>query len=143
VHRQVELFRVNFVFADSAIFQLANQRLAGDGDFVQPFATENGQRPRAAQALQDTHLDADEVGVEDAHDLLRRVGRVGQRAEDVENGPHAQFAAHRRGVLHRAVVVGREHEADAGFGDALRDLRRIQVDIGAERFEHVGAARLD
>jgi hypothetical protein len=55
--------------------------------------------------------------MENTHDLLRCVGRVGQRAEDIENRPHAQFAAHRRGVFHRAVVVGREHEADAGFGN--------------------------
>ena len=45
-------------------------------------------------------------------------------------------------MLHGAVVIGREHEADAGFGDALGDLLRFQVEIDAERLEHIGAARL-
>jgi hypothetical protein len=45
-------------------------------------------------------------------------------------------------VLHRAVVIGGEHEADADFIDAAADLLRRQVDIDAERFENVGAARL-
>ena len=51
--------------------------------------------------------------------------------------------AHRRRVLHRAVVVGREHEADAGLGDATAPPAcGRQHDVGAERFEHVGAAGL-
>ena len=37
---------------------------------------------------------------------------------------------------------GREHEADAGLGDAAAHLRRGEVDGDAERLEHVGAAAL-
>src|SRR5690606_37212749 len=70
----------------------------------------------------------------------RCAGRVGQRAEDVEEGAHAHFAAHRRHVLHGAVVVGREHEADAGGLDAGGDLLRRKVDVGTEGLKRVGAA---
>ena len=80
--------------------------------------------------------------MEHADQLVRRAGRIGERPEDVEDRAHAELLAHRRRVLHRAVVVRREHEADAGLGDALRDLLGRQHDVGAERLEHVGAARL-
>ncbi len=56
--------------------------------------------------------------------MVRRVGRVGQRAEDVEDGAHAHFLADRGDVLHRRMVVRREHEADAGLRDARADLLR-------------------
>jgi hypothetical protein len=39
--------------------------------------------------------------------------------EDVEHGPDAQFLAYRCHVLHRRMMVGREHEADAGPFEAL------------------------
>jgi len=97
---------------------------------------------RTAKPLQHAYLDADQIGVEDAEDLIGRVGRVGQRPEDVEQGTHAQFAPYRRRMLHGAVMIGGKHEADAHFIDARPDLRRRQVDIHAEGFEYVGAARL-
>ena len=74
----------------------------------------------AAEALQHAGLDADQIGMEHAHHLVLRPGRVGERAQQVEQRAHAQLAPHRRGVLHGAVEVGREHEADADFVDALR-----------------------
>jgi hypothetical protein len=78
--------------------------------------------------------------VEHAHQLIRRAGRIGQRPENIEDGPHAEFAAHRRDVLHCRVMVRREHEAHAGFRNRGRHLFRLQIDIDAERFEHVRAA---
>jgi hypothetical protein len=80
-----------------------------------------------AQALQHAHLDADQVGVEHAHQDVGRAGRVGQRAEDVEDGAHAQLLAHRGDVLHRRVVVGREHEADAGGSRCSGDLLGVRL----------------
>ncbi|EEF93691.1 hypothetical protein CATMIT_01676, partial [Catenibacterium mitsuokai DSM 15897] len=55
---------------------------------------------------------------------------------------HAHLAPHRRDHLHRRVVHRREHEADAGAFDALRDLFGLQLDRRAQGFEHVGAAGL-
>ncbi|MPN21209.1 hypothetical protein SDC9_168588 [bioreactor metagenome] len=79
--------------------------------------------------------------MEDAHQGVRRGRRIGERAKDVEDGAHAHFTPHWRDVLHRAVVVGREHEADAALLDAGGDLFWRQIDVGTQRFEHVGAAR--
>src|ERR1700686_3719583 len=77
-----------------------------------------------------------------AQQLVRRAGRIGQRSEDIEDGSDAELLAHRRRMLHRAVMAGRKHEADAGLGYACRDFSRLEHDLGTERFEHVGAARL-
>jgi hypothetical protein len=45
-------------------------------------------------------------------------------------------------MLHRAVMRGREHEADAGLRDRLRDLLGLEHDVRAERLQHVRAAGL-
>src|SRR3546814_8482147 len=58
---------------------------------------------------------------------------------DVEDRAHPHFLAHRRDRLHRRMMIGREHEADAGLLDAARDLLRCQIDHRTERFEYIGA----
>jgi len=75
-----------------------------------------------------------------AHDLTPGAGRVGHRPEQIEQRAHAELATHRGGVFHRAVMVGREHEADTDLIDAGRHLFRRLVDVDAERFQHVDAA---
>jgi hypothetical protein len=96
------------------------------------------QHALGAEALHDAHQDADQIGVENAHQRVGRAGRIGQRAEDVEQGAHPHLAAHRRHVLHGAVMVGREHEAEAGFRDTGGNLLGRQHDVGAERLQHIG-----
>jgi hypothetical protein len=118
VYRQVELLGVDRVFLDAAVLQFADQRFAGDRDFVETFSAMDGERVRTAKSLQHAYLDADQIGVEDAEDLIGRVGRVGQRPEDVEQGAYAQFAPYRCRMLHGAVMIGGKHEADAHFIDA-------------------------
>jgi len=49
----------------------------------------------------------------------RRLGRVGERPEQVEHRAHAERATHRRHFLHRRVVVRREQEGEARGGEAL------------------------
>ena len=69
-------------------------------------------------------------------------GRIGERPEQVEDGARAEFDAHRADMAHGRVMRRREHEADAGLADAARDRLRRQVDLDAERHQHVGGARL-
>ena len=94
-----------------------------------------------AQTLQRTHLNTDQVGVEDPHQDIGRVGRVGQRTQDVEDGAHAQFFADGRNVHHRRVVVRRKHEADADLFNAARNRLRRQIELDAKRLNDIGAAR--
>ena len=95
----------------------------------------------AFQSLQHAHENADQVRMKHAQQLVWRAGGIGQRAEDIEDGPDAELLAHRRRVLHRAVMARREHEAYARLGYACRDLSRLEHDLGAQRLEHVRAAR--
>ena len=55
-----------------------------------------------------------------------RAGRVGQRAEEVEDRAHGELLAHRDDVARRLVVGGREHEAEADLVDAARHRRRAR-----------------
>ena len=81
-----------------------------------------------------------ELRARHADQLPRRAGRIGQRAEQVERGPDAEFAARRPGVAHRRVERRREKEPDAGLGEAALDDGRRRGDADAERLEDVGAA---
>ncbi len=71
-----------------------------------------------------------------------RLGRIGQRSQDVEHRAHAHRGAHRGDGLHRGVVVRREQEGEAGGGQALRGAFFIQRQCKAQRLEHIRAAGL-
>ena len=56
-------------------------------------------------------MNADQIGVENAHQNVGCVSRIGQRAENVENGTHAQLLADALGL---AIALG-ELGGDAGL----------------------------
>ena len=57
-----------------------------------------------------------------AHEHIRRISRIGQGADHIEQRAHAELFANRADVAHGRVVVGREHKAHACLGNALRNL---------------------
>jgi hypothetical protein len=73
---------------------------------------------------------------EDAQQLAAHAGRIGERAEQIEDGARAEFDTRwgRRGAW-RNDVLG-EHEADAGFANAAGD------DLGVTSSLTPSAARL-
>ena len=78
--------------------------------------------------------------VEHAGELAAHPGRVGQRAEQVEDRAGAELDARPGGVAQRRVVARREQEgAMGGAQDAGQPLQR-HVDVHAERGQHVGPA---
>jgi hypothetical protein len=79
---------------------------------------------------------------EHAQQLLAGVGGVGQRSQQVEHCAHAEFTAHRGDMAHRGMVQRREHKPDADLLDALRDLFGREVQVHAQRFQHIGTAAL-
>eukprot|EP01137_Pigoraptor_chileana_P020486 Opistho-2@82927 len=141
-HREAEVLGVDLVLAHLAVPQLAHQGGRAQRDLVHAVLAIDHHGMLGAQALHHAHLDAHQIGMEHTHQDVLGIGRIGQRAEDVEDGAHAQFAAHRGDVLHRRMVVRREHEADAGLRNALGHLGRAQHDVGAQGFQHIGAAGL-
>ena len=131
---------MHFIFAHNAVAQFRYQRSCAQRQFIHPVAAPDHQCALRAKFLQHAGLNTDEIGMEDAHQNIRRTGRVGQGAKDVEHRAHAHLTAHRRHHFHRWVVHRREHEADAGGFDAGGHVFRPQLDLRAQRFEHIGAA---
>lgn len=80
--------------------------------------------------------------MEHAHQDVRRTRRVGERAEDIEDGAHAHFATYRRHHLHGRVMHRCVHEADAGLRQRGGDLFGLQFDHCAQCFQRVGTAGL-
>ena len=77
---------------------------------------------------------------EDAEQLRRRAGRVGERPEQIEDRAHADLAPRRGDVAHRRMKALREQEADADLVEARGHLLGRQIDADAERLQNVGAA---
>jgi hypothetical protein len=83
----------------------------------------------------------DELRRVDPDDLGACARGIRERAEDVEDGPSGELAAHRGGVSHRRVVGRSEEEAEAELVDGALDALRGLLEVEAERFEDVGRAR--
>ena len=78
---------------------------------------------------------------ERADHLALDAGRIGKRSEQIENGAGAELDARRADILHRRMMRGREHEADAGLLDAVTNMFGRELNLHAQRTEHVGCAR--
>ena len=80
------------------------------------------------------------VGAADGH--VCRVGRVGQRSQNVEDARNAERGTNRAHEAHGRVEGARERESDAHFIADFADRFRLQVQRQAEVFEHVGCTAL-
>mgnify|MGYP000414404760 CR=1 FL=1 len=81
----------------------------------------------------------DPAGGADAEQLVRGVGRVGERAEEVEQGPHAELPPQRRQRHSAATIAGQgEIGGDLAFGNhgrllALRCIVTMHLVAFAQR----------
>jgi hypothetical protein len=112
----------------------------GRAHLVESILAGHYQRPVDPQSRQRARHALQVAGVGDADQLAPRAGRVGQRAEEVEDRPHRQLAAHRDHEARGLMMRRGEHEAEAGLVDAAGDRVGAEVDARAHRLEHVGAA---
>jgi hypothetical protein len=71
------------------------------------------ERLLGAEILQGLGHQPHVVAAEDADELALGPGRIGQRPEQVENGPERQLGPHGDYVSHRRVVAAGEHKAYA------------------------------
>ena len=94
------------------------------------------------QALQGAHLNADQIGMKNPHQNIRRIGRIGEGPQDIEEGTNAQFFSDGRHILHGRVVVGSEHEAHPRLSNALCDLFGVQKETRPQTLQHIGAPAL-
>ncbi len=122
------------------IFEFGDKGLAAQGDLVEAVAAMDHHHVPTAERLQHLGQGADEATIEHAEQLVRRISRIGERSQQIEQRPHAQRLAHWRGVLHGAVVVRREQEAQSHRIDQLADTLRASVQVDAEMLQDIGAA---
>ena len=135
-----EIRRADVVFADFSVFQLGNAGFARQRDFVQTAFAAHDQNVFGTKLFQYARQDAAQVNVEHAQELVRRTGRVGQRAQNIENTSKPERTAHGRDVAHRAVMVLGKHKAQACLTDAFGDLLRCNVQHRAHLLHHVRRA---
>ncbi len=138
--RQPDVLRRQLVGAQLAGVDLDHARRPRRAQLVEPVGARDDERPARAEPRERARDHLEEGGVGDADDLPRRAGGVRQRAEEVEDRAHGELLAHGDDEAGRAVVRGREHEAEADLLDAARDGVGREVDPHAERLEHVGRA---
>src|SRR4051812_22569134 len=94
----------------------------------------------AARATHDHGAEASEIAqngrklftqirIEDAQQLVRSMGWIGERSEQIENGAHAQFTPDGCDMFHAGMMILREHEPDAGGLNAARDAGGVGVAV--------------
>ena len=100
----------------------------------------NHQRALHAQFAEGLSDEFGEARVIHADDLRGSPGGISERAEQIKNRAHAQFAARGNGVARGGVHRGSVEEADTDLFDGFGDAFRREFDFHAESFEHVGGA---
>jgi len=79
--------------------------------------------------------------VRDTHRGIRRLCRVGERAQEVEGSTDTEVTTCRRGVTHRGVELLSKTERDAGLLHDGGHVRGAQRQVDAERLEDVSQNR--
>ena len=135
-----ELERVDLPLAHLPVGDLGDEVRARRGQLVDAVRAVDDVRPLRAELHEHLPDGRHEVGRVDPHHLGARTGRVRQRPQDVEDGPRRQLAPDWRRVTHGGVVGRGEEEAEPERVDRLLDPRRWELELEAERLEHVGRA---
>ena len=138
--RQAQLRRRNLEPAHRAAFQHIYRGKPGYRQLVHAVRAVNHERLFAAEKGERARHLGRGGRVGHADNLPRRARRVGERAQDVEHGSDADFAAGRGGEAHGGMKALREHEAEADFIEASRHRFGRKGDFHAERFENVRRA---
>ncbi len=137
-----EVERIELVLADLARVNFAHEVRAARRELVDPARAVHDVRARHVELDERRGERPRELGRVDAEDERPRAGGVRERAEHVEHGTRGELAPDGRRVAHRRMVRLREEEAEAELVDRPLDLLRGQLELEAERLEHVRRAGL-
>ena len=132
-----QLLRVDRPFAHPPACDLAHLVRAARRQLVDPAGAVDDERALRSELQQHLGDRPDEPGCIDADDLRAGAGRVRQRTEHVEDRSRRELASHGRSVTHRRVMGRCEQEAEAELVDRPCDPLRRQLELEAERLEHV------
>ena len=131
-----EIARVKVVLVHIAAADFPNVAVSGGRQFVEAVVTTEHQCGGTARLEHSRHqrrlLD---VGNTDSRSL--GPGRVAERTEEVKHSRHAELTANRACMPEAEVEFGRKHEGQTNFLEDRRHLLRFQVELHAERAEHI------
>ena len=148
--READLLRREAIEGDGVGADFGELGWAGDGELVDaraacgcvgvgdaPWTTKAWRTP--SRSMASATMGTQVRGV-DAHDLGARSGGVGQRAEDVECGAHAEGAADGHDGLHGRMQAGGVQEGEAVAAQGGGPGGGGERDGNAEGFEDIGRA---
>ena len=118
--------------------KLGHQALTGDSQLVQTLAVNEPGMGRTEVAQRFRH-GPEPLRIIYASELPADLGRIGERAEQVEDRARTQLDARACGMAEGGMVPGREQEDAAGLLHHGRQAVKRNVHVHAQRRQHVGA----
>ena len=137
---EAEILRRNFVRANRAGVEFGDVCFGTERNFVEAVGAVDNECALDSELRESTREKFGVMRRRNADDLCGGSGRIGERAEKIENGANAKSAARGNRVFHRGVNRGRKKKTDADLFDGLANALGRLVDNDAKLFEHVGGA---
>ena len=126
---------------DFPVIQLGDHRRRMQRHFIHPAAV-NHRSTLVAQHAQGFGNRQHQFRAVDANQRQRRMCRVNQRPEHVEQRAGFQLLANRHRMAETGVILRRKQEADAQFIQRGAGLVGIHIQVDTERRQQIGRARL-
>lgn len=137
---EAEVLGRNFVSANGTAADFGDVRFGAERNFVEAIGAVDDESAFDSELRESAREKLGVMRRGDADDLRGGFGRIGERAEKIENGANAKSAASGNRVFHRGVNRGRKKKTDANLFDGLANALGRLVDNDAKLFEHVGGA---
>ena len=131
---------IDGVVPDLAAGELVHRARRGGGELVEAVVAVEHQHVHRAELTERVEHRRHHRRIRHADRLTAHACGIGERAEEVEGRGDTQLTTRRAEEPHRRVISRCEAEADAGRFDAGRDTDRAELDLDAERLQHVGGA---
>ncbi len=139
-HGQAEFFRKQSFFCHRAVFEGCDMRGAGDGDFIESVMAVDDPCTFGPQPPQRLGHRQQKFSVIDADQLEFRAGRIGKRAEQVEDGAEAERFSDRGDMFHRVMMLRRHQESEIETAQRFLGPCGGQGRIDAQSLQHIGGA---
>ena len=115
-----------------------DERLAGDGDFVEPSGTVHHKGALDPELCESCRHKIHDVGRKHSQDLSVRTSGIGQRTQQIENGSRANLFARRSRVARSRMRGLREQEPDSDFADRFTEPGARQINPDPELLQDIG-----
>mmetsp|Transcript_54220 Transcript_54220/g.117204 ORF Transcript_54220/g.117204 Transcript_54220/m.117204 type:complete len:245 (+) Transcript_54220:336-1070(+) len=136
-----EVLRLDVVDADFAPdFEFPDSGRPFNGQLVQGLKSMHNERPSHAQHLEDLNEELSKGQRKDTTHHAVRLGWVGQRPQDVEDGPDSQLLAHRAHEPHGWVVGPGKEEGEVALCQQRIHRLWFQLQFASQGLKDIGSA---